>query len=96
MALKPRLRLLDDELIDRILGEARDVLARLGTQVQNPRVLALLGDHGARVDAAAGHAWFPAELIDRCLASAPRAVAPWAAAVSLPLITNSRKSWPSM
>ncbi len=75
MALKPRLRLLDDELIDRILGEARDVLARLGIKVQNPRVLALLADHGARVDAAASHAWFPAELVDRCLASAPRAVA---------------------
>jgi trimethylamine--corrinoid protein Co-methyltransferase len=72
MSFRPQLRLLSDELIGRILDEAREILATLGTKLQNPRVLALLAEHGARVDLEKNHAWFPAALIDRCLAAAPR------------------------
>ncbi len=72
MSLRPQLRFLSNELIERIVDEARDILGKLGTKVQNPRVLALLADHGARIDLDKSHAWYPGELIDRCLASAPR------------------------
>jgi len=36
------MRLLSDELLARIVSEARDNLCKLGTQVQNPRVLKAL------------------------------------------------------
>lgn len=73
--MRPTLRLLDDRLIDRILDEARTLLAQLGVDIHNPEVLALLGDHGARVDRAAGRAWIPGPLVDRALATVPHTVA---------------------
>jgi len=63
--MRPLLRLLDDGLIERILDEARTVLAELGVEVHNPSVLALLGDHGARVDRGVARAWVPGALVDR-------------------------------
>jgi len=68
------LRLLSDDLADRILDEARDVLARLGVEIHNDRVLALLADHGAEVDRAGQRARIPAKLVERALATAPRAI----------------------
>ena len=72
MALRPQVRFLGDELIERIVGEARIILRQLGTKVQNPRVLALLADHGARVDREKSHVWYTDALLDKALATAPR------------------------
>ena len=41
-------------LRERIVAEARELLATLGVEVNNPRVLALLADHGAGQNAGAG------------------------------------------
>lgn len=73
--MRPTLRFLEDALIDRILDEARSLLAELGVEVHNPGLLALLGDHGARIDASSQRAHLPGPLIDRALASAPGAFA---------------------
>jgi len=70
--MRPTLRLLEDSLIDRILDEARDLIATLGVEIHNPAVLALLGDHGARIEAATNRAFIPGPLVDRALGSAPR------------------------
>lgn len=70
--MRPRLRLLEDELIDTIVAEARDVLCRLGVEIHNPAVLEMLGDHGAAVDMPNRHVRFNQEIIDRALAAAPR------------------------
>ncbi|HEX7503594.1 MAG TPA: trimethylamine methyltransferase family protein, partial [Acidobacteriota bacterium] len=67
MALRPQFKLLSADLLERIVGEARDILGHLGTKVQNPRVLKLLGDYGARVDLEKSHAWFPGQVLDRAL-----------------------------
>lgn len=72
--MRPRLQLLDEGLIDRILDEARDVLGTIGVEIQNDEVLALLADHGAPVDPATRRVRLPAGLIDRALATAPAAV----------------------
>ena len=71
MALRPQLKLLGDELLARIVGEARDLLCRLGTKVQNPRVLKLLADHGAKVDLEKSHVLYTERLLDQALASVP-------------------------
>ena len=44
--MRPTLRLLDDGLIERILDEARSLLADLGVEIHNREALALIGDHG--------------------------------------------------
>jgi trimethylamine--corrinoid protein Co-methyltransferase len=72
--LRPRLQLLDEALIDRVLDEARDVLARLGVEIHNDEVLALLGDHGASVDRATQRARIPGTLVDKALGTAPSAI----------------------
>jgi trimethylamine--corrinoid protein Co-methyltransferase len=71
MALRPQLKFLSTELIERIVAEARDILCRLGTKVQNPRVIELLANHGAKVDIAKSHVLYTPELLDRALATVP-------------------------
>ena len=70
--MRPIFRLLDDELIERILAEAREVLWRLGVEVHNPLVLSLLADHGAKVDRSSRRVFLREELVDRAVASAPK------------------------
>lgn len=69
--MRPVLRFLNDELIAQIIGEAREVLAKLGVTVHNANARALLGDHGAQVDQATEKVYFPGDLIDKCLQTAP-------------------------
>ncbi len=69
--MRPVLRFLTDDLADRIIDEARDLLCGLGMEIHNARALDLLGDHGARVEPAVRRARFTADLIDRALATAP-------------------------
>lgn len=71
MALRPQLRLLSDELLARIVSEARDILCKLGTKVQNPRVLKLLSENGAKVDFEKNQVRYTNQLLDRCLKSVP-------------------------
>ena len=69
--MRPTLRFLDDQLIDRILDEARGLLLTLGVTIHNQEVLSLLGDHGADVDRGAERAIFSDDIIDRALATSP-------------------------
>jgi len=55
------------------VDEARTLLERLGIEVNSPAVMGLLGDGGARIDRQAGRAFLPGGLIDRALATSPRA-----------------------
>ncbi len=71
MAVRPGTRFLDQELVEKILAEARDILCTLGVTVYNKEVLALLGDHGARVNFDKSHALFNQEIIDRALKTVP-------------------------
>ena len=70
--MRPTLRLLEDELRDRIISEAREVVCELGLEIHNGPVLDLLAGHGAKVDKAACNALLTPDLIDRALATVPR------------------------
>ena len=73
--MRPSVRFLSDELVERILGEARTVLCRLGVEIHNDGILSMLSDYGARVDAGVHRAWLTDEIIDRALESAPASFA---------------------
>ncbi len=75
--MRPSVRFLSDELIERIVGESREVLSKLGVTVHNAKARALLGEHGARVDASTQKVFFPGELIDSCLRTAPDSFVLW-------------------
>lgn len=70
--MRPTVRFLSVELIEKIVAEARDLLSYLGVQIHNDRVLSLLWDHGARVDADRRRVYLPDGLIDRALRTVPR------------------------
>ncbi len=69
--LRPVVKFLETELIERIIAEARDVLCKLGVTVHNDDLLSLLADHGADVDKNNRHVKFTEDIIDRAIKSAP-------------------------
>jgi trimethylamine--corrinoid protein Co-methyltransferase len=70
--MRPTLRLLDDDLVRRIVAEARDLLDVLGLEIHNAAVQEMLLAAGARADAPDGRVRIGSTLVDRALASAPR------------------------
>jgi trimethylamine--corrinoid protein Co-methyltransferase len=73
--MRPRLSFLDDDLADRILDEARTVLATLGVELHDAQGRDLLASHGAAVASGGRRVLISADLVDRALATAPRAFA---------------------
>jgi trimethylamine--corrinoid protein Co-methyltransferase len=69
--MRPTIRFLDEQLITRIVDEARELLRTLGMTILNQEVLSLLGDHGAEVDLSAEHVRFNDEIIDKALKTSP-------------------------
>jgi trimethylamine--corrinoid protein Co-methyltransferase len=74
MVLRPAIRFLDDGLIERILGEARELLCTLGVEIHNRKALSLLGDHGARVDLSNQRAFFTPEIVEKTLRTVPHSL----------------------
>lgn len=69
--MRPALRLLTDELIERIVAEARDILCQLGVEIHNQAVLGTLADHGAAVSLADRRARLTQGIIDKALGTVP-------------------------
>ena len=69
--MRPTVRFLSDQLIEEIIAEARELLCKLGVEIHNDAVLALLGDHSARIDNSTQRAYFTPDIIDRSLQVAP-------------------------
>jgi len=69
--MRPRVRFLSDDLADKIVDEAIDVLCTLGVELHNPDLLAVLSDHGAKVDTDKLRVVFTRALIESALDSVP-------------------------
>jgi len=69
--MRPKLRFLTDELIEKIIGEARDLLCHLGIEIHNENAVGLLSDFGARIDKTKDRVYFTPDIIDKSLKSAP-------------------------
>lgn len=69
--MRPVVRFLSDELVEKIISEGREVLCRLGVEIHNKRILCLLQEHGAKVDIGRNHVLFTNEIIDQALKAAP-------------------------
>ncbi len=70
--MRPTLRLLQPDLIERILDEAREILLKLGVEIHNEGVVKMLASHGARVDFEKRRAYISGDLVDRALGTTPR------------------------
>ncbi|MFH1745510.1 MAG: trimethylamine methyltransferase family protein [Planctomycetota bacterium] len=71
--MRPVVKFLSNELIERIISEARDILVELGVEIHNQDILTLLAEHGARVDQASKRAFISGDIIDRALRDTPSA-----------------------
>ena len=69
--MRPKLRFLSDELIEKIVSEAIEILCTLGVEIHNDGVLSMLSDHGAKVDKHKSRAVLTGEIIRKALETAP-------------------------
>jgi len=69
--MKPVLRFLDDNLIERIIGEAREVLSRMGVTIHNKRIVSMLSDNGAKVEGDGEQVLLTSDMIDNALKTVP-------------------------
>ena len=69
--MRPSLKFLSHETIERVVAEGYDLLSDPGVQVHSERALRLLAEHGAEVDFESHVARIPAELARQAVESAP-------------------------
>lgn len=67
--MKPSLNVLEDELIARILAEAKRILSEIGVEVRGAVLRQRLLDHGLKMRD--GRILFPPDVIDQAIASTP-------------------------
>src|SRR3954471_15367631 len=70
--MRPRLEVLEPDLIEAIVAEAKRLLAEVGMEVRGPGLRARLIEHGLPTDATGTRVLFPPEIVDAAIASAPR------------------------
>ena len=78
-AMRPRLTVLSDDLLERILDEAMRILAETGMEVRGPEMRRRLIEAGMPTNAAGDRVLFPREFVERAVRDAPvlvRAVRP--------------------
>ncbi|HRK90488.1 MAG TPA: trimethylamine methyltransferase family protein, partial [Anaerolineales bacterium] len=69
--MQPKLSLLDEELIDRILDEAYELLLNPGIKVQNAEARQLLAEAGAQVDEETMVVRIPEQIVRRAVETVP-------------------------
>lgn len=70
--MRPRVTFLDHPLLERIVAEAREILCRLGAEIHNSGVLAMLADHGATVNTGSSRVVLTERIIDSALSTVAR------------------------
>ncbi len=70
--MRPRLQVLEPELIASIVDEAKRVLAEVGMEIRGPELRKRLLDAGLPSDATGTRILFPPDVVERAIASAPR------------------------
>ncbi len=70
--MQPKLSLLNEELIERIVEEAYQLMMKPGIKVQNAEARQLLADAGAQVDEETMVAHIPAQIVKKALETVPR------------------------
>lgn len=70
--MRPILNLLSKELIEKIIGEAIDILCKLGVEIHNKNILTMLQGYHAKVLMDKDHVFFTQEIIDKALNSVPQ------------------------
>ena len=70
--MQPKLTLLTDDIIERILDEAYQLLLKPGVKVNNDEARELLATAGAQVDSETNVVHIPEQIVRKALESVPR------------------------
>ena len=70
--MRPTLNVLSDELISKILDEAKRILAEVGMEIRGPILRQRLLDHGLKTDKDDKRILFTADVVEAAIASAPK------------------------
>lgn len=73
-AIRPKINLLSQELVTKIVEEAFLLLEKIGVYVDNKEALSLLAEAGARVRKDNHRVYLPTYLIEECLKKAPKTI----------------------
>lgn len=71
LAVRPTVRFLNDDLIERIVSEGIDILCKLGVEIHNDGIVSMLSDCGARIEKSTNRVCFTKNLIEEMLKTAP-------------------------
>jgi len=70
--MRPKIQFLEITLIERIITEAREILSTMGVEINNPAILSLLSDHGAKVNIEKERIFLKSNLVDKALSTTPK------------------------
>jgi trimethylamine--corrinoid protein Co-methyltransferase len=71
--MRPKLKVIQDDLIIQILDEAKRILSEVGVEIRGSKVRRLLLDYGLKQDPKSERVLFPPDVVDQAIASTPRA-----------------------
>jgi len=69
--MRPSLNILGEDLIEKILAEAKRILAETGMEIRGEQMRQRLMDHGLPTDASGQRLLFPRDVVDKAIESAP-------------------------
>ena len=69
--MRPTLNIISDELITKIVEEAKRILAETGMDIRGASLRQRLLDHGLKTDASGERILFPADVVERAIETAP-------------------------
>ncbi len=70
--MRPTLNVLSDELIRKILDEAKRIMAETGMEIRGESMRQRMLDHGLKTDETGKRLLFPADVVDKAIADAPK------------------------
>ncbi len=69
--MRPSLNVLSNDMVTRILDEAKRIMAETGMEIRGPEMKARLMDHGLKTDASGSRILFPADVVEKAISDAP-------------------------
>lgn len=70
--MRPSISMIEDDLVQKVLDEAKRILAEIGVEVMGRTLRERLLDYGLKQDPASGRVLFPPDEVDKAIGSAPR------------------------
>jgi len=69
--MRPTVKFLSDDLLEKIVSEAKILLCKLGVEIHNDGILSMLSDHGADVDLESRRVCMTPDILETSLATVP-------------------------